>query len=83
MDTLCSYTVDNTELKTLTWASMQTLKWSNKKCGTEELFWLLLDYLESYIDKESFDKILELLIKNWKQAVMQVTPLYQYLKMIK
>ena len=41
------------------WASMQT--W-----GTEEVFQLVLEFLESDIDKEYFDKILELLIKNQK-----------------
>ena len=47
-------------------ASIQILKTNNKKCGTEEVFQLVLECLESDIDKESFDKILELLIKNQK-----------------
>ena len=45
---------------------MQTLKRSNKKCGTKEVFQFVLESLESDIDKESFDKISELLIKNQK-----------------
>ena len=46
--------------------SIQTLKRNNKKCGTEEVFQLGLESLEGDIDKESFDKILESLIKNQK-----------------
>ena len=66
MDTSSSYIVDNTELQTLVLASIQTLKLNNKKCGTEEIFQLVLESLDSDIDKESFDKILEFLIKNQK-----------------
>ena len=66
MDTSSSYIVDNTELQTLILASIQTLKRNNKKCGTEEVFQLVLESLDSDIDKESFDKILEFLIKNQK-----------------
>ena len=66
MDTSSSYIIDNTELKTLILASIQTLKRNNKKCGTEEVFQLVLESLESDIDKQSFDKILEILIKNQK-----------------
>ena len=66
MDTTSSYPVDNTELQTLILASIQTLKRNNKKCGTEEVFQLVLESLDSDIDKESFDKILEFLIKNQK-----------------
>ena len=58
MDTSSSYIIDNTELKTLILASIQTLKRNNKKCGTEEVFQLVLESLDSDIDKESFDKIL-------------------------
>ena len=66
MDTSSSYTVDNTELQTLILASIQTLKRTNKNCRTEEVFQLVLESLESDIDKESFDKILGFLIKNQK-----------------
>ena len=66
MDTSSSYTVDNTELQTLILASIQTLKRTNKNCRTEEVFQLVLESLESDIDKKSFDKILEGLIRNQK-----------------
>ena len=66
MDTSSSNTVDNTGLQTLILASIQTLKRNNKQCGTEEVFQLVLEILESDIDMESFDKILDLLIKNQK-----------------
>ena len=66
MDTSSSYIVDNTELQTLILASIQTLKQNNKRCGTEKVFQLVLESLDSDIDKESFDKILEFLIKNQK-----------------
>ena len=65
MDTSSSYTVDNTELKTLILASIQTLKRNNKNCRTEEVFQLVLESVESDIDKESLDKILGL-IRNQK-----------------
>ena len=64
MDTSSSSTVHNTELQTMILASIQTLKRNKNKCGTEEVFQLVLE--ESDIDKESFDKILELLIENQK-----------------
>ena len=66
MDTSSSSTVHNTELQTMILASIQTLKRNKNKCGTEEVFQLVLESLESDIDKESFDKILELLIENQK-----------------
>ena len=66
MDTSSSYIVDNTELQTLILASIQTLKRNNKKCGTEEVFQLVLESLDSDTDMESFDKILEFLITNQK-----------------
>ena len=64
MDTSSSYTVDNTESQTLILASIQTLERSNKKRGTEEVFQLVLECLESDTGKETFDKILEFLMKN-------------------
>ena len=66
MDTSSSNTFDNTGLRTLTLASIQTLKRNNTKCRTKEVFQLLLELLESDIDDESFYKILEPLIKNQK-----------------
>ena len=58
--------VDNTELQKLILASIQTLKQNIKKCDTEGVFQLVLESLDRDIDKESFDKIIELLIKNQK-----------------
>ena len=66
MDTSSSYIVDNTELQTLILATIQTLKRNNKRCGTEEIFQLVLEFLKSDFIKESFDKILDFLIKNLK-----------------
>ena len=60
-----SYNVNNTELQTLILESIQTFKRNNKKRGTEVLQ-LVLESLDSDIGKESFDKILEVLIKNQK-----------------
>ena len=60
-----SNTVDNTGLQTLILASIQILK-TNKKCGTKEVFQLVLQSIENDVHKESFDKILQLLIKNQK-----------------
>ena len=42
------------------------MKRNNKNFGTDEVFQLVIEYLEGNIDKESFDKILEFLIKNQK-----------------
>ena len=64
MDTSSSYIVDNTELQTLILATIQTLKRNNKRCGTEEVFQLVLESLKSDFIKESFDKILDFLMKN-------------------
>ena len=66
MGTSFSYTVDNIGLQTLILPSIQNLKQNNKKCGTKEVFQLVLKFLESGIDKEFFDNILEFLIKNQK-----------------
>ena len=44
-------------------ASIQTLKRGNKKCGKDEVFWLFRDSVDD-VTKETFDKILELLIQN-------------------
>ena len=52
------------ELQTLILATIQTLKRNNKRCGMEEVFQLVLESLKSDFIKESFDKILDFLIKN-------------------
>ena len=46
MDTSLSNTVDNTWLRTLVLVSLQTLKRNNRKCGTEEVFRLVLESLD-------------------------------------
>ena len=60
MDTSSCYTVDNTELQ-----ATKNMG-NNKKYGTELVFQLVLESVDSDIDKESFGKILEFLIKNQK-----------------
>ena len=70
MDTSSSNTVDNAGLQTLVLlASNKLLKKKKKKCGIEEVFKLVLESRESDIDKESFDIMLELLIKNQKVKI--------------
>ena len=44
-------------------ASIQTLKRGNKKCGKDEAFRLFRDSVD-YFTKETFDKLLKLLIQN-------------------
>ena len=44
-------------------ASIQTLKRGNKKCGKDEVFRLFRDSVDD-VTKETFDKLLELLIQN-------------------
>ena len=61
MDTSSSYTVDNTELQKLMLVSIQTLNETWKEVSE-----LVIESLESNIDKEFFDKILEFLMKNQK-----------------
>ena len=84
MDTSSSYIVDNTEVQTLILVSIQTLN-RNKKCGNEEVFQLVLESVDSDIDKKCFDKILEFLITNQKVKTrcLQIKLVYQYLKRIK
>ena len=56
-------TVENRELEMLIITSTQTLKQGNKKCGKVEVFRLFRDSVDD-VTKESFDKLLELLIQN-------------------
>ena len=48
----------------VTAASFRTLKWGNKNCGHEEVFGLVKDLIASEIDKEDFDRLLKIFIKN-------------------
>ena len=57
MDTSSSTAVNNTDLQALILASIQTLKRNKKKCGSEDVFQLVLESQESGINKVSFDKI--------------------------
>ena len=61
-----SPTVEDRELEMLIIASIQTVKRRNKKCPSNEVFRLFRDSVDSVI-KETFDKLLELLIQ--KQSV--------------
>ena len=56
----------STQLETLILASIQTLKRSNKKCGNEEVFELVLESLDNPIDRNYFDETIEILIQNRK-----------------
>ena len=51
-------------METLTVASIETLKRQKMKCGIDEVSKLVQDSLEEDISRESFDKILQLLIDN-------------------
>ena len=56
-------TVQDIELEMLIIASIQTLKRGNKKCGKDEVFRLFRDSVDD-ASKETFNKILGLLIQN-------------------
>ena len=56
-------TVQDIELEMLIIASIQTLKRGNKKCGKDEVFRLFRDSVDD-VSKETFNKILGLLIQN-------------------
>ena len=55
-------TVEDRELEILI-ASIQTLKRGNKKCGKDKVFRLFRDSVDD-VTKETFGKLLELLIQN-------------------
>ena len=56
-------TLENRELEMLINASIQTLKQGNKKCRKDKVFRLLRDSFDD-VTKETFDKLLEVLIQN-------------------
>ena len=56
-------TVEDRELEMLIIASIQTLKRGNKQCRKDEVFRLFRDSVDD-VTKETFDKLLELLIQN-------------------
>ena len=57
----------NEELETLVMASIETLKCSNKRCGTDEVFKLVNNSLEKEISREIFESLLYRLTE--KQSV--------------
>ena len=58
--------IDSAKLETLIIASIQTLKRNNKKCGNDEVFNLVSESLVNQVEREFFDKELEVLIKDQK-----------------
>ena len=55
--------IDDKEIELLIFASIETLKRQNKKCGKDEIFALVKDSLEEAITMQSFEKSLALLQK--------------------
>ena len=53
--------IDDKEIELLIIASIETIKYQNKKCGKDEVFALVKDSLEEAITMESFEKYLALL----------------------
>lgn len=58
--------IDSAKLETLIIATIQTLKRNNKKCGNDEVFDLVSESLVNQVEREFFDKELEVLIKDQK-----------------
>ena len=58
--------IDSAKLETLIIASIQTLKRNNKKCGNDKVFDLVSESLVNQVEREFFDKELEVLIKDQK-----------------
>ena len=56
--------IDDKEIELLIIASVETLKRQNKKCGKNEIFTLVKDFLEEAIIMKSFEKSLALLQAN-------------------
>ena len=56
--------VERKDLETLTVASIQTLKRSNKKCGKEEVFRLVQESVGSEVTKEIFEEWLDALVES-------------------
>ena len=58
-----SHIVEGKNLETPIVASIQTLKGNSKKCGKEEVFRLVQEYVESEVTKEIFKKLLDALVE--------------------
>ena len=55
--------LEGRDLETLIVASIETLKWNNKKCGKEEVLHLVREFVGSEVTKEHLKKLLDKLIK--------------------
>ena len=53
--------IDSKEIEFFIFASIETFKRQNKKCGKDKVFALIKDALEQTIAMKSFEKILELI----------------------
>ena len=56
-----AHIVERKDWKTLTVASVQTLKCNNKKCGKEEIFRLIQESVASEVTKEVLEELLDAL----------------------
>ena len=74
-------TVKDRELEILIIASIQTLKQGNKKCGEDEVSRLFRDSVDD-VTKETFDRLLDLLIQN-QSVRLNITGNREYLPLPK
>ena len=74
-------TVEDRELEILIIASIQTLKQGNKKCGEDEVSRLFRDSVDD-VTKETFDRLLDLLIQN-QSVRLNITGNREYLPLPK
>ena len=58
-----SDSLEERDLETLIVASIETLKWNNKKCGKEEVLRLVWKFVGNEVTKEHLKKLLDKLIK--------------------
>ena len=58
-----SDSLEERDLETLIVASIETLKWNNKKCGKEEVLRLVGKFVGNEVTKEHLKKLLDKLIK--------------------
>ena len=60
-----SHIAEGKDLETLIVASIQTLKRNNKKCGKEEVFRLVQEFVDSEVTKEIFEEKLDALVESY------------------
>ena len=60
-----SHIAKGKDLETLIVASIQTLKRNNKKCGKEEVFPLVQEFMDSEVTKEIFEEKLDALVESY------------------